>query len=96
MPIQPQASSFLRVRLRALRKLCGFTQEGVAELAGISPIYYQSIESGRRPNVSLIFIEKIASAYGLKIHELFSPKIPVIKVQRKPLPPPHHQPAKRH
>jgi len=84
------ASNFLRIRLRAIRKKCGFTQEGVAELAGISPIYYQSIEAGRRPNVSLVMIEKIASAYGLKIHELFSPRIPAIKIHRKPSPPPHH------
>jgi len=35
-------------------------------------------------------IEKIANAYGLKIHQLFSPRIPVIKIHRKP-PPPFHQ-----
>jgi len=90
MPIQTPASNFLRIRLRVLREKAGFTQEGVAELAGMATIYYQSIEAGRRPNVSLIFIEKIANVYGLKIHELFSPRIPGIKTHRKPSPPPHH------
>jgi len=89
MPTQSPASRFLRIRLRALREKCGFTQEGVAEIAGISTIYYQSIEAGRRPNVSLVIIEKIANVYGLGIHELFAPKMPRIKVHRKPSPPPH-------
>jgi hypothetical protein len=30
------------------------------ELAGISAIYYQSIEAGRRPNVSINIIGKIS------------------------------------
>jgi transcriptional regulator with XRE-family HTH domain len=66
------------------------TQEALSEMAGISSIYYQSIEAGRRPNVSLRTIDKISRAYGLTIHELFSPQIPLVKIEKIPQPP-HRQ-----
>ena len=95
MPLHSTATNFLRTRLRSLRETCGFTQEETAELAGISYIYYQGIEAARRPNPSLITIEKIAGAYGLKIHELFSPKLPTPKIRQKPAPPPHRPRKKK-
>jgi transcriptional regulator with XRE-family HTH domain len=79
--------TFLRNRLRVLRKEAGLTQEAVAELAGISFIFYQSIEAGRRPNASLKTIDKISHVYGLTIHELFAPTVPKVKVKRVPEPP---------
>jgi transcriptional regulator with XRE-family HTH domain len=69
------------------------TQEAVAELAGISFIFYQSIEAGRRPNVSLKTIDKISRVYGLSIHELFAPSVPKVNVERIPEPP-HHRKRK--
>jgi transcriptional regulator with XRE-family HTH domain len=63
-------------------------------MAGISHIYYQSIEAGRRPNVSLRVLEKIAIAYGLSIHELFTASSPLIKLCKKPMPSPHQRHGK--
>jgi transcriptional regulator with XRE-family HTH domain len=85
-----QTERFLRARLRLLRKSAGLTQESLSELAGISCIFYQSIEAGRRPNVSLRTIDKISRAYGLTIGELFSSQMPVVKIERIPQPP-HRQ-----
>jgi transcriptional regulator with XRE-family HTH domain len=78
-----QTERFLRNRLRLLRKSVGLTQESVSELAGISSIFYQSIEAGRRPNVSLRTIDKISRAYGLTIHELFAPQIPKVPMSTR-------------
>jgi transcriptional regulator with XRE-family HTH domain len=84
---------FLRARLRILRRNVGLTQEAVSELAGISSIFYQSIEAGRRPNVSLKTICKISQVYGLTIRELFSPQVPAVKIEKIPQPP--HRPKRR-
>ena len=89
------SETFLRDRLRLLRGKSGLTQEVIAELAGISSIYYQSIEAGRRPNVSLRIIDRIAEAYGLSIHELFAPRVPGIRIKESPISPPDRQKGKR-
>ena len=52
------------------REALGLTQEEFAELAGIHRTYLSDIERGTR-NVSLINIERVASALSLKISELF-------------------------
>ncbi len=66
----------LQQRVRQIRKRAGLTQDEAAQKAGISYIYYQSIEGGRRPNVSLWTLEKLAGAFGLKLHELVAPVVP--------------------
>lgn len=63
---------------------CELSQKEIAELAGISYIYYQGIKSRRRPNPSLNTIKKLAIVYGLAIHELFSPKPPAVRIQKRP------------
>jgi transcriptional regulator with XRE-family HTH domain len=88
-----QTEKFLRERLRLLRKISELTQEQVSELAGISSIFYQSIEAGRRPNVSLKTVDKISRVYGLTIHELFSPHAPTVKIEKIPQPP--HRPKRK-
>ena len=88
-----QTERFLRNRLRLLRKKADLSQDAVSELAGISFIFYQSIEAGRRPNVSLRTIDKISRAYGLTIHDLFSPQVPEVKIRKVPQPP-HRQKRK--
>lgn len=52
------------------RESLGLTQEEFAERAGIHRTYLSDIERGSR-NVSLINIERVASALSLKISELF-------------------------
>jgi transcriptional regulator with XRE-family HTH domain len=52
------------------REALGLTQEEFADHAGIHRTYLSDIERGTR-NVSLINIERLASALSLKISELF-------------------------
>ncbi len=76
--------NFFRTRLRKLREQAGLTQRQVAELANITEIYYQSIEAGRRPNVSLRIAGQLAAVYGLTLSELFLPTLlPISSIQRK-------------
>ena len=85
---------FLRKRLRALREKAGLTQAGISELSGVSYDYYQNIEQGKRPNVSLRMIHQIAKVYGLTVHELFSPELPKAKVKLKLISSPHYNKQK--
>jgi transcriptional regulator with XRE-family HTH domain len=52
------------------REVLGLTQEEFAEQAGIHRTYLSDIERGTR-NISLINIERMASALSLKLSELF-------------------------
>src|SRR5205823_3112681 len=52
------------------REALRLTQEEFAELAGIHRTYLSDIERGTR-NLSLVNIERVASALSLKISELF-------------------------
>jgi len=63
-------------RLRELRRRHGLTQEAFAERAGMSYKYYQAVEAGRKPNVRLSTLEKLAAAYGLEVWQLLSPSVP--------------------
>jgi transcriptional regulator with XRE-family HTH domain len=74
-----KADEFLRKRLKTLRIKAALTQEQFAAVAGFSYKYYQAIEAGRRRNLRLKTIETLARAYGLEIHQLFAPKVPIFK-----------------
>ena len=52
------------------REELGLTQEDLAEKAGIHRTYLSDVERGSR-NLSLVNIEKLAAAMGMKISELF-------------------------
>ncbi len=52
------------------REALGLTQEEFAERAGIHRTYLSDVERGTR-NLSLVNIERLASALTLKISELF-------------------------
>ncbi len=60
----------LRVNVRRLRLLQGFTQQKVADLAGIDAKYFQNIEAGRWPNLTLSTVQKLADALTVKPWEL--------------------------
>jgi transcriptional regulator with XRE-family HTH domain len=55
--------------VKAGREALGLTQEGLAERAGIHRTYLSDVERGSR-NVSLLNIERLASALELKASEL--------------------------
>jgi transcriptional regulator with XRE-family HTH domain len=80
----PRSSAFLISRLRALRVSAGLTQSDFAEIAGMSAKVYQHIEAGRRVNLELRTLDRLACVYGLTLHELFAPKMPAIELVRKP------------
>jgi transcriptional regulator with XRE-family HTH domain len=56
--------------VRDRREALGLTQEEFAARAGIHRTYLSDIERGSR-NVSLVNIERVASALSLKVSELF-------------------------
>jgi transcriptional regulator with XRE-family HTH domain len=57
-------------RLREIRLSKGISQEDLAGLAGLHRTYVSSIERGER-NISLVNIERLAKALGIKTKEFF-------------------------
>lgn len=57
--------------VRARRRKLGLTQERLAERAGLHRVYVAEVELGKR-NVSLVNIERLATALSVSIPELFS------------------------
>jgi transcriptional regulator with XRE-family HTH domain len=60
-------------RLRALRERRGLTQEEFAEKSGISYKYYQSVEAGRKRDLRISTIDRLAKAHGLAGWQLLLP-----------------------
>lgn len=56
--------------IREIRLLKGISQENFADMCGLHRTYISDIELGKR-NVSLENIEKMSTALGLKISQLF-------------------------
>jgi transcriptional regulator with XRE-family HTH domain len=77
---KPATGKFLIVRLRELRKRHSLTQEQFSELSGVAYKYYQLIEIGKRIDLRLSTLDKLAKAYGLGVHELLAPTIPKTRV----------------
>lgn len=57
--------------LRTRRLSAGLTQERLAELAEITPIYVSELERGRY-SPSLAVVERLARALGLRVSELMA------------------------
>lgn len=60
----------LQTRIRALRKARGLTQEVFAERAGLTYKHYQHVESGRKFDIRLSTLIKMAEGLGLSLREL--------------------------
>ncbi|MDR0641484.1 MAG: helix-turn-helix transcriptional regulator [Treponema sp.] len=60
----------LSKNLRENRRKCGFSQEQLAEKAGISTQYLAMIEIARKFPTSEV-LERLARAMGIKVYELF-------------------------
>lgn len=67
------ALDFLLERIRQLRAERGLTQEEFAEKAQISYKYYQAVEAGRKADLRLSTLERLAKAHGLQVWELLLP-----------------------
>jgi transcriptional regulator with XRE-family HTH domain len=57
-------------RLRQLRLGRGWTQEEFAERISMSYKYYQAVEAGRKPDLRLSTLIRLADAHGLEVWEL--------------------------
>lgn len=57
-------------RLRELRLRKGLTQEAFAEQAGFSYKYYQAVEAGRKRDLRLSTLERLAEAHGMELWQL--------------------------
>ena len=68
----PTVEKLLR-RLRDLRVQAGLTQEQFAESSGISYKYYQAIEAGRKRDLRLSTVIRLARAHGIEPWELLRP-----------------------
>ena len=66
-------------RLKQLREARGLTQEQFSEASGISYKYYQAVEAGRKRDLRLSTLERLAKAHGLELWQLFSPLVPTTK-----------------
>ena len=62
-------------RLRELRERRGLTQEAFAEKAGFSYKYYQAIEAGRKRELRLSTLDRLAAAHGLECWQLLHPDL---------------------
>lgn len=60
----------LLARIRALREAHGLTQEAFAERAELSYKHYQQVEAGRKFDIRLSTLIKMADALGLTLCEL--------------------------
>lgn len=57
-------------RLRTLRSEHGLTQEQFAEKAGLTYKHYQAVEAGRKRDMRLSTLCRLAAALGLEPHQL--------------------------
>ena len=73
----------LRARLRDLRKLHGLTQEQFSEATGFSYKFYQLIEIGKKDDLRLSSLERLAAAYGIEVSDLLGRKLPKTKSPRR-------------
>lgn len=56
--------------IKSLREYRGYTQDELAETAGISTVYLASLENGKRKNPSLTVLKQLADALSVKLDEL--------------------------
>lgn len=63
----------LLARIRQLRVARGWTQEEFSERSGISYKYYQAVEAGRKKDLRLSTLERLAKAHQLEVWQLLLP-----------------------
>jgi len=79
----PDIRKRLMIRLRELRKSYGLSQERFSEISGFSYKFYQLIEIGRKNDLRLSSLERLAEAYGIEVYELLAPETPKTKFPRR-------------
>jgi transcriptional regulator with XRE-family HTH domain len=74
------SSAALTKRFRELRQRHNLTQEAFSEVSGISYKYYQAVETGRKSDLRLSTLDRIAKAYGIEVYQLLSPQLPETRI----------------
>ncbi len=75
----------LLARVKTLREALGLSQEAFAERAGLTYKYYQHVEAGRKRDIRLSTLEKLAKACGLELQELLDfETIPSVLAEDRP------------
>lgn len=80
--VETETITLLVKRLRDLREAHDLTQEAFAELAGISYKYYQAVEAGRKRELRLSTLDRLARAYDIEVWELLAPSMPKARPRR--------------
>ena len=62
----------LMARVKQLRETLKLSQEAFAERAGLDYKYYQHVEAGRKRDLRISTLEKLAKGCGLKLWELLN------------------------
>ena len=62
----------LLARVRELREARGLSQEAFAEKAGLTYKYYQHVEAGRKRDIRISTVQKLAKACGVELWELLN------------------------
>ena len=57
-------------RLSALRKQCGYTQNGLAERAGVSQTHLRRVELGQA-DITVSHLQLLCDAMGISLKEFF-------------------------
>jgi transcriptional regulator with XRE-family HTH domain len=70
--VKNDTAKFLLERVKALRLSLGLSQEAFAEKVGLGYKYYQSVEAGRRRDLRLSTLEKLATGCSLKLCDLLN------------------------
>jgi transcriptional regulator with XRE-family HTH domain len=68
----PRILPSLLKRLKYLRKRAGLTQEQFAKRAGMGYKFYQQLEAGRKRDMRLSTLERLAKAHKIKVSQLLT------------------------
>ncbi len=71
----------LAQNLRYLRLRADFTQEQMAEIAGFEFKFYQKLEGGRKPQIKVETVERLAKPFGLEAWQLLAPATTLKRVK---------------
>jgi transcriptional regulator with XRE-family HTH domain len=58
-------------KIKTLRQKLGISIYDIAKSTGLAPSYISNLEHGRRTNPSLDVMQRISSALGKKVEEVF-------------------------
>ena len=76
----------IALRLKELRARHSITQEEIAQISGFSFKFYQQLESGKKKQIWLETVERLAAAYQIGAWEMIGPELPIkTELATKPL-----------